>query len=418
MPKHLIIGNGIAGVSAAEAIRALDPEGGITFIAREELLPYSRPMISNVLAGSADFSQLPIRGPDFYQDLGAEVVTGQEAVTLDLEDRTVTTSSGAQKDFDTLLIASGADPRKLKAKGAGAKGVFYLRSADDVRGILRALPGTTHALVLGGGLVGFKAAYGLLSRGVPVTMLIASGYPLSLQVDAEAGAMIQAELVKHGLSVEVGVEVTALETDTAGRVSRAQLSDGGALDCQLVVVGKGVWPSLGFIDPDQITVDAGVLVDDHMMTSRQGVYAAGDVAEHFDLARGTRWVNAIWPVAVEMGRIAGMNMAGRKVAYRGGLSRNVIRIFDLDVLTAGLVNPPEGEGYQVMARRNERLGIYRKLVFKDDHLMGATLVGQVEQGGVLMNAVSGRMPISGDKERLLEPGFNYAYLQPETAQAA
>lgn len=418
MTKHLIIGNGIAGISAAEAIRALDPEASITFIAREEVLPYSRPMISSVLAGSADFSQLPIRNSGFYQDLGAEVVTGQEAVRLDLDKRTVTTSDGAQKGFETLLIASGADPRNLKVPGAGAKGVFYMRSAGDVHGILRALPGTTHALVLGGGLVGFKAAYGLLNRGVPVTMLITSGYPLSMQVDAEAGAMIQAEMVKHGLKVEVGVEVTALEADGTGRVSRAQLSNGGSLDCQLVVVGKGVWPSLGFIDPEQITVDAGVVVDDHMMTSRPGIYAAGDVAEHFDLARGTRRVNAIWPVAVEMGRIAGMNMAGRKVAYRGSLSRNVIRIFGLDVLTAGLVNPPEGEGCQVMARLNERLGTYRKLVFKNDRLIGATMVGEVEQGGVLMNAVSSRLLISGDKQRLLEPGFNYAYLLPRAALAA
>ncbi len=131
-----------------------------------------------------------------------------------------------------------------------------------------------------------------------------------------------------------------------------------------------------------------------------------------DIARGERWMNAIWPVAVEMGRIAGMNMAGRQVRYRGSLSRNVIRIFDLDVLTAGLVNPPTDSKYEVLALRDPRRQTYRKLVFRDDYLVGAALVGRVEQGGVLMNTIAGRIPVDKDRERLLEPGFSYAALLP------
>ncbi len=412
MLRHVIIGNGIAGVSAAEAIRSLDPEAPITFIAREEDLPYSRPMISQVLAATADFPQLPLRSPDYYQRLRAEALTGQEAVAIDWKARTVQTDRGAKIPFDRLLVASGADPRPLRADGAGCLGVFTMRKADDVRMMLEALEGTRHALVLGGGLVGFKAAYGLLRRGLAVTMLIRSNHPLAMQVDAEAGAIIQAELERHGLTVQVGVEVTAIESDRLGRVARAQLSSGQSLDCQMVVVGKGVWPSVRFLGRDRVRIDAGILVDDHLQTSVDGVYAAGDVAEHYDLARGERWVNAIWPVAVEMGRIAGMNMAGRRVRYRGSLSRNVIRIFDLDVLTAGLVNPPTDAKYEVLALRDLKRQTYRKLVFKDDYLVGAALVGRVEQGGVLMNTIAGRIPVDKDRTRLLEPGFNYASLVP------
>jgi NAD(P)H-nitrite reductase large subunit len=287
-----------------------------------------------------------------------------------------------------------------------------MRKAEDVHQILGAIKGARHALVLGGGLVGFKAAYGLLRRGLAVTMLIRSNHPLAMQVDAEAGAIIQGELERHGLTVQVGVEVTAIESDRLGRVARAQLSTGQALDCQMVVVGKGVWPSVKFLGQDRVRVDAGIVVDDHLQTSAEGVYAAGDVAEHFDIARGERWVNAIWPVAVEMGRIAGMNMAGRSVVYRGSLSRNVIRIFDIDVLTAGLVNPPASPEYEVLAARDLRRRTYRKLVFREDFLVGAALVGHMEQGGVLMNAIAGRIPVDKDRERLLEPGFNYASLAP------
>jgi NAD(P)H-nitrite reductase large subunit len=412
MLRHVIIGNGIAGTCAAEAIRSLDADAAITVIAREELLPYSRPMISQVLAGAAEFCQLPLRPPDHYEQLRAELLAGQEAVTIDWGGRSVHTNLGATIPFDRLLIASGADPRPLPVDGANGIGVFSLRKAEDVRRILGAIDSTQHALVLGGGLVGFKAAYGLLQRGLAVTMLIRSEHPLAMQVDAEAGAIIQEELERHGLTVQVGIEVSAIEGDRHGRVARAVLSSGESLACQMVVVGKGVWPSINFLGQDQVRVDAGILVDDHLQTNVEGVYAAGDVAEHFDLARGQRWVNAIWPVAVEMGRIAGMNMAGRSVRFRGSLSRNVIRIFDIDVFTAGLVNPPAASAYEVLAAYDTRQRTYRKLVFRDEYLVGAALVGRVEQGGVLMNAIAGRVPVDKDRERLLGPGFNYASLAP------
>jgi len=412
MLRHVIIGNGIAGTNAAEAIRSLDPDAAITFIAREEHLPYSRPMISQVLAAAADFSQLPLRPPEFYQQLRAEALIGQEAVAIDWHARLVATDRGARVPFDRLLIASGADPRHLRADGANARGVFAMRTVEDVRRIIEHLGDTRHALVLGGGLVGFKAAYGLLRRGLKVTMLIRSAHPLAMQVDTEAGAIIQTELERHGLSVQVGVEVTAIESDHQGRVARALLSDGQRIAWQLIVVGKGVSPSVKFRSQDRLRVAAGILVDDHLQTDIEGVYAAGDVAEHLDLARGTRWMNAIWPVAVEMGRIAGMNMAGRPVRYRGSLSRNVIRIFELDVLTAGIVNPPPDPVYQVLAERSLRRGTYRKLIFKEEFLVGAALVGKVEQGGVLMNAIAARLPVDKERELLLEPGFNYASLLP------
>jgi len=193
MLRHVIIGNGIAGVSAGEAIRSLAPDAAITFIAREQQLPYSRPMISQVLAATADFSQLALRPSDYYQELRADALTGQEAVAIDWEARTVQTDRGAKVPIDRLLIASGADPRHLKVDGANSHGVFTMRKAEDVRQILGAVEGAQHALVLGGGLVGFKAAYGLLRRGLAVTMLIRSNHPLAMQVDAEAGAIIQGE---------------------------------------------------------------------------------------------------------------------------------------------------------------------------------------------------------------------------------
>jgi NAD(P)H-nitrite reductase large subunit len=283
-----------------------------------------------------------------------------------------------------------------------------MRTEAHVRGMLKGLQGATKALVLGGGLVGFKAAYGLMRRGLKVTMLIRSGYPLSMQVDETAGKMILDELLRHGLDVRVNVAAEAFDGDD--RVRAARLSDGSRLDCDLVVIGKGVLPALDFVPRDRIDVDLGIMVDDHMATSAAGIYAAGDVAEFIDVARGTRWVNAIWPEAVSQGRLAGLNMAGRPVSYQGSLSRNVIRIFDLDVMTGGVVDPPRDNRYETLLYQDVPRGIYRKLVFKNDLLVGLVMVNAIEQGGVLLSAIHNRLPIRIPRRQLISPGFNFRKL--------
>jgi nitrite reductase (NADH) large subunit len=406
--RYVIIGNGVAGIHAAETIRQLDADGLITMISDERFPPYCRPMISLVLEGAATREQLPIRTDRFYDALKIQPLLGERVVGLDTRERTVSLPNGKTIPFDKLLIASGADPRPIKAAGLDLRGIFPMRTETHVRDMLETLPRVKCALVLGGGLVGFKAAYGLLHRNIPVTMLIGSGYPLSMQVDQQAGRMIHDELVSKGLTVRVGTEVTVFEGN--GHVQRAHLSDGTELACDLVVVGKGVLPSRSFVPRDQILVDLGILVNDQLETSAPGVFAAGDVAESMDIARKSRWVNAIWPEAVAQGRIAGLNMAGRNVGYRGSLGRNVIRIFGLDVLTAGLVNPPVSDGFEIVSRFHGRTGHYRKLVYNGEKLVGAVIVNGIEQGGLLVSLIQREIPVRAPREALLEPTFNFRTL--------
>lgn len=410
MARYLIIGNGVAGINAAETIRGLDPDGDLAMIAGETSLPYSRPMISLILDGSAEPDRLPIRGPDFYDSLGLEALIGHRAVELDPDAQEVRTDKGETVGYDKLLIATGADPRPVKAEGLELANIFHLRTIDDARGMVAGLPGVEHALVLGGGLVGFKSAYGLLKRGVKVTMLISSGYPLSMQVDKTAGEMIQRELEANGLEVRVNIEAIGFEGN--GRVQRAHLSDGSRLDCGMVVIGKGVNPAVDFIPKEKLAVDYGIPVDEHLMTGLPNVFAAGDVAEANDLVRDEPWVNAIWPVAVEQGRIAGANMAGRKVVYDGSLGRNVMRVFGLDVLTGGLVNPEKDDDCRVFSTADPKAGTYRKLVIRDGRLIGAAMIGRVEQGGVLLSLINSRVRLKVNPEPLLDKSFNFATLLP------
>ena len=157
-------------------------------------------------------------------------------------------------------------------------------------------------------------------------------------------------------------------------------------------------------------MDLGVVVDHHLQTSEPDVFAAGDVAELVDIARGVRWVNAIWPEAATQGRMAGFNMAGRPVIYPGSLSRNVMRVFNLDVLTVGNVNPPKKASCRIVQRGGPASGYYRRLVFKDDRLVGAVLINRIEQGGVLRSLIENRVPIRLPPEELIAPRFNFSHL--------
>jgi NAD(P)H-nitrite reductase large subunit len=220
--------------------------------------------------------------------------------------------------------------------------------------------------------------------------------------------MIMAEMVRHGLTVEVGVSATAFVGDTT--VEAVETDDGRTLPCDLVIIGKGVLPCRDFLPRERIKVDLGVLVNEHLQTSIKGIYAAGDVAELYDLARDCRWVNALWPEAVGQGRVAGYNMAGRKVVYPGSLSRNVMRVFELDVLTVGDVNPGDPAGYETVSCGGEDQGFYRRLVCKGNRLVGAVLINDIAQGGVLRALIENRVSLRRPAARLLQRNFNFGQL--------
>jgi len=408
--RHVIVGTGIAGTLAAETIRKLDPKSSITLLGRETFYPYCRPMISMLLEGKITPEEMVIREASDFRSRDIELLLGESVQEVSTVERKVETEQGQVIPFDRLLIAIGADPVGIEADGCDLCNIFSMRRWKEAEAIVEVLPDVRSALVIGGGLVGLKAAQALIHRGVRVVMAEKLAYPLPLVVDPKSGAVISRRLENMGIALKMEATVSAFEGN--GLVKEAVLDDGSRVSCDLVVIAVGSRPAVSFLEKGTIAVDEGIHVDSYLETGVEGIYAAGDAAEAMDVVLQRRKVNAVWPVAVEQGITAGMNMAGRRVRYRGSMGRNVLRIGDLDVLTGGLVNPPPGEDYEILEDEDPRRGTYRKLVFQGNFLKGLVMLNRVEKGGILLSMIQNQIPVSIEKQRLLDPGFDFSQLLP------
>ena len=207
--------------------------------------------------------------------------------------------------------------------------------------------------------------------------------------DAVSAAMADEALRSAGVTVRCGVRATE-SLGQNGQITGVRVESGEVFPCQLLVMAAGVAPNIGFLDGTGVTINRGVLVDTHQRTSVDGIYAAGDVAETVDMFSGERVVNAIWPEALNQGRIAGLNMAGVATPYEGSMAMNVTSVLQTPVASIGAWNPTPGERYQIREVRDDRRRIYRKLVFDGDQLVGAMLVGTFEDAGILHNMIRTR----------------------------
>lgn len=363
--RYVIVGASAAGLAAAEAVCSVDPAAEVTLLTDEPHPPYCRPLISYVLAGEAPETLYPLPLPS---DGRIRIRTGAKAVGLDPVERTVRLASGEGLAYDRLLLATGAASKPLGIPGEDAPNVFGFRTRADAEAIDREIAGgARRASVLGGGLVGVKAAHALAARGLEVTLCIGSGAPLSQVVNPEAGRRVAEALEAEGIRVRTGLRPVEIAR-ADGRATAVRFEGGEELPCDLVVRGKGVAPR-GEL-PAAAGVDAreGVPVDDRLRTPVPNVWAAGDAVRAHDVAWGEPQLNAIWPAAVEQGTTAGRNMAGCDEAYPGSLARNSVKIGPWHLVSAGITRPPEGP-FEVREAEDPKGG-YRRVVLRDGRLVG------------------------------------------------
>lgn len=405
--RYVIIGNSAAAVGAIEAIRQYDVEGSITVVADEPYHAYSRPLISYLLGGTVDETRMDYRPRDFYARNRVKTMLGVEVTRVNPQEQSLTLAGGGTLAYDRLLIATGGRPFVPPVPGVDLKGVFTFTRLDDARRIARYIEkrDARSALVVGGGLIGLKTAEALMARSLRVTIVELADRILSMTFDRTASKLAESLLRRAGAEIRIGQTVKEI-VEKDGRVDHAILQDGERVECDMVVFAIGVRPSVGFIPSEAgIQVNRGILVDRRMQTNIPGVYAAGDCAEGYDLLTGERRLIAIWPNAYRQGYVAGCNMAGVEREYEGGLPMNSVEVCGVPTISVGLTDPPEGDGYEVLERYDREAPAYKRLVLRDNRLVGAICIGAVDRAGIYTGLIRDRADVAPFKDHLLAGNF-------------
>ncbi len=385
MTKYVIIGNSAAGIAAVEEIRKNDDKGEITVISDESYRTYSRPLISYYLKGKVEDKNMYYRGESFYEDMKVNAVLGKKATKIDNKKKIV--YCGEEKyPYDKLLLATGSVPFVPPVEGAeGRDNVYTFLKWDDAKALRDNVTKDDKAVVIGGGLIGMKAAEGLHKKTDNVTVVELSDRVLMTILDPVAGKMIADSMEENGIKCVLG------DTGVKYDGEKLYLKSGGVLDCTVLVMAVGVRANAELAREIGLEMGRGIVCNEYQQTSDPDIYAAGDVAESFDITDGKRRVLALLPDAVKQGKVAGSHMSGGERRYDGGYPMNAIDFFGNYITTCGLINPPEGEGYDVRVKKDGAK--YRKIVTKDNLLCGYILINEPNLAGILTSMVSDRVPL-------------------------
>jgi NAD(P)H-nitrite reductase large subunit len=396
--RHVIIGSGPAGVTAAETLRKADPACDITLLQGEPGVPYARMAIPYLLAGKIDEAGTHMRqSPGHYDRKRIRLLQGR-ARTVDHVSGKVVLEDGRTLPYDKLLVASGATPSLQKIPGIELPGVHTCWTLGDVHTFSGIMKPGTRVVQMGAGFVGCVIMAGLVSMGVELTILVRSGRMVSRMMNPAASGLIRRWCQSKGVRIRVNTLPNALRS--AEGELRVVLDGGEELPADIYLCLVGVKPNIGFLAESGVAVKNGILVDSSMQTSVPGIYAAGDVAESTDCVTGERMVNAIQPNAVEQGRIAALNMAGKRATSRGTFAFNVLDTLGLLSHSFGAWQGLEGgESAELLDEERFR---YLKLEFLDDRLVGANAVGFAGHAGVLRGLIEGRVRLGSWKHRLLQ----------------
>ena len=407
--QYAIIGSSAAGISAIEAIRTKDKTSKIIVVSDEKKPLYSRCLISYLLAGTIDEKNIWYRKDNFFKANKVDALLGIKAEEINVKKKEISLSNKEKIKFDKLLIATGASPKLEDIPGIDKKGVFPLRTIGHAIEIQAMLDKVKGVAILGGGLIGLRAAYALKNRGKDTSVFVKSSSILSQIIDKDAADLMQRRIEGKGIKIFTGV--AAKEVAGSGSVNGVVLDNGSKHGCELVIIGKGVSPNIGIAKDAGIKTNWGIVSDEFLKTSSEDIFSAGDVTETNDIALEESSINAIWPAACEQGRIAGLNMAGGNETYEGSLAMNSIEFFGLPVISVGITRPKSG-AYKEIIKKDAGKNIYKKIVLKDGIIVGVIFVNSIENIGVIAALIKNKTDVSSVKDIILESYFDYAKITP------
>lgn len=380
MKHYVIIGNGVAAVGCIEGIRSVDKEGKITVVSEEKYPVYCRPLISYYLENKTDTERMNYRGADFYDNMGCDVLYEKKAINIDTDLKKVVLDDGSEQPYTTVCVATGSAPFVPNFEGLDTvENKFSFMTLDDTFAIEKAIKKDSKVLIVGAGLIGLKCAEGLHGRVANITVCDLADRVLSSILDTECATVVQKHLEENGIEFMLG--------DTAVRFEKnsAQMKSGKTVDFDILVLAVGVRANTSLVKDIGGEVNRGIIVNERMETSVDGIFAAGDCTEGEDISCDRKKVLALLPNAYMQGHAAGVNMAGGDEVFDKAIPMNSIGFFGLHIMTAGTY---EGEIYE-----ENTDGTIKRLFTKDGLLKGFILVGKTERVGIYTSLIREKTPL-------------------------
>jgi len=393
--KLVMVGNGMAGVRALEELLKIAPDGhDITVFGAEPHPNYNRIMLSPVLAGEQTLDDIVLNPLQWYADHGITLHLNKRVVDVDRQRRVVVADDGTEAPYDRLLIATGSNPFVLPVPGKDLVGVMAYRDIADTQCMIDTARTHRHAVVIGGGLLGLEAANGLMQRGMQVTVVHIAPWLLERQLDRHAATLLQRSLEARGLTFRIGAQTQALIGNAAGRVERVLFQDGTEALADLVVMAAGVRPNTTLAEHIGLHCQRGIVVNDTLQTvTDPRVYAVGECAAHRGIAYGL-----VAPL-YEQGQVLANHLAGIGTArYTGSQVSTKLKVTGIDLFSAGEFMG--GEGCEEIVLSDPIAGVYKKLVVRNDRLIGACLYGDTADGGDLFRLIREGTPLGALRHRL------------------
>ncbi|HDP96191.1 MAG TPA: NAD(P)/FAD-dependent oxidoreductase [Euryarchaeota archaeon] len=405
MMKVVIIGNNVAGTTTAKSIRDLRPDIDINVFADERYHYYPRPMLIELIAGKIDEKSLFFYSDDWYIKNRIKVHLNTPVEAIEPEERRVS-AGGKWFEYDALVIATGARAFIPPMKGLPKKNVLPLRTLDDAKAIIAAVPKANAAVIIGGGLLGLETARAIKTAKpeIAITVLERGDFLLKRQLDDEGGGILRALIEEIGVDVITEAEVEEIVGGEA--VEKIRLKDGKEIDAQLVIVSAGIRANTELAEKANLKINRGVVVDDRLCCDVSNrIFAVGDVAEH----DGRTW--GIIPAALEQAKIVARKIIGQEGPdYGGTVPSNTLKVMGIDMTSIGTINPPEGQGFEEIRAKSEDGRVYKKYVLKDGKLVGAILLGSRKEIGKVTKLIKEGADISGLKSALRRVEFDFSGL--------
>ena len=376
---YVILGNGAAGFNAAKAIRERDKTGSVILISDEPYPAYNLPMLTKSIVAGLSAEQIAIEGPGWYGENKVWQMLGRRVQSVDMKEKEVLLESGEKVHFTKLIYALGSECFIPPIEGSNLPEVAAVRRLADVKKVENLIGASSGAVVIGGGVLGLEAAWELKKAGLEVQVLEAAPVLMGRQLDAGSAEILRDTARKNGVEIHTGVTVEAIEGN--GHVTGVRLSDGTVIPAEMVIISAGVRANIGLAQSIGLETGRAVKVNNRMETSVPGIYACGDCAEY----EGANY--AIWPEAVEQGRIAGANAAGEALEYEPVAAALTFHGMNTALFAAGDNGKNPDLLYKTVEFRDMGKGQYRKYYFLNNRLSGVILMGDLSEMAKMTEAL-------------------------------